>query len=201
GIYQTILPTNFTIIERNIGNTLPDFVNLGYEAKVNLERNSDLVFSNPNQAKYHLAIQLENKRLRVTLTGEKFLYNYKISVKDEQKLTPKTIVQYSPLLVPGKIKVLTKGAEGMIVKIYREVYQGDQMVSSILISEDYYPPLYQVEIHALTSNQQGTTPTNEKQGDASTGDQTTDKQTTPSDQTQQGTNVSDLWGKPNELPK
>lgn len=29
GIYQAILPSNFTTIERNIGNTLPEYANLG----------------------------------------------------------------------------------------------------------------------------------------------------------------------------
>jgi hypothetical protein len=204
GIYQAILPTNLTIMERNIGNTLPDYDRLGYEAKVNLEKNVDLVIANPNKGRFVLEFQLENERLKVTLKGEKFLYTYKISTNDEQKLAPKTIVQYSPLLLTGKTLLQTNGADGQIVKVYRDVYQGEQFLKSELISEDYYPPVYRVEIHALAGNQNATTPTNGTNTGTNPTDPTNpngDSTTSPPTADQQNTNNSDLWGKPNEQPK
>lgn len=204
GIYQAILPTNFNIVERNIGNTLPDYANLGYEAKVNPDNNADLIFTNPNKEKFVLEFQYENSILKVRFMGGNFLYNYKISTKDEQKLEPKTIIQYSPLLPSGKTMIKTKGEGGKIAKIYRNVYQGDQLIKSVLISEDYYPPVYQVEVHSLA----GTVQTNGSQaGSAATAQNgttptpssnTTETTTTTS---QQSTNESDLWGKPNEQHK
>jgi hypothetical protein len=207
GIYQAILPTNFTIGERNIGNTLPGYATLGYEAKVNLDNNADLIFTNPNKEKFVLEFQYENSSLKVILNGGNFLYNYKITTKEEQKLEPKTIIQYSPLLLSGKTMIKTKGEEGKIAKIYRDVYQGDQFMKSELISEDYYPPVYQVEVHALAANQQGTSQTAGTTTSSPSGTNTANSsnqngnQTTTTDSTQESSNISDLWGKPNEQPK
>lgn len=216
GIYQVILPTNFTIVERNISSILPDYATLGYEAKVNLDNNADLIFTNPNKEKFVLEFKYENSSLKVLLKGGSFLYNYKISTKDEQNLEPKTIIQYSPLLLSGKTMIKTKGEEGKIAKIYRNVYQGDQLIKSELISEDYYPPVYQVEVHPLagaaqtngtqagsaavgqTNGTQAGTTAATLNGSAPTPSTNTTEATTTS---QQGTNESDLWGKPNEQHK
>ncbi|MEH7304939.1 G5 domain-containing protein [Neobacillus drentensis] len=207
GIYQVILPSNFSIIERNISSNLPDYSSLGYEAKVNLIKTADLVIANPNKAKYILKLQLINKGLKVNLMGEALVYTYKITTKDEQKLAPKTIVQYSPLLLPGKTKVQTKGEEGQIVKVYREVYQGDQLIKTELISEDYYPPLYQVEIHGLEGTQVTTQPNDSSDNKVDTTNQSNDSSannnqtTTTTDPTKHVPSESDIWGKTNEQPK
>ncbi|MEH7439884.1 VanW family protein [Neobacillus drentensis] len=203
GIYQAVLPTNIKVVERNISNSLPDYAPLGFEAKVNQSRNADLVLDNSNKVKYLLELQLENQKLLVTLKGQKFAYTYKVSTKDEQKLTPKTIVQYSPLLLPGKTKVQTKGTEGLVITVYKDIYQGGLFIKSELISADYYPPTYQVEIHGLAGNEQGSTTDS-----AITSSQATDATNsndihtqTATDQTLQDSTDSDLWGKPNEQPK
>lgn len=207
GIYQAVLPSNFSIVERNIGSSLPDYASLGFEAKVNPIKKVDLVLVNPNKAKYILELQLQSNKLKVTLKGEKFVYNYEITSKDEQKLNPKTIIQYSPMLLPGKTMVQTKGAEGHIVKIYREVYQENQMLKRELISEDYYPPVYQVEVRGLAGSQQGTIQNNGTAGsqagtstDTTSTDANSQTTTTP-DTSQPESSDSDLWGKPNEQPK
>jgi len=208
GIYQAILPSNFKIVERNIGSTLPAYSKLGYEAMVNLTKNADLMIENPNESKYKLKLLLENKQLKVTLTGEELVYKYEISTKDKQKLAFKTIIQYSPLLLPGKSKIQTKGKEGKIIKVYREVYQGDELLKSELISEDYYPPSYQIEVHGLAGSVQAGSQTTDTTGNTdSSSNQTTDpsnpdgtQTTTTTDNTLQDSN-DDLWGKPNEQPK
>lgn len=206
GIYQAILPTDFSIINRNISSVLPEYAESGFEARVSPAKNTDLIFTNPNKSSYALELKLENNQLIVRLKGEKFLYNYKISKKDEQKLKPKTIVQYSPILKPGKTMLKAEGADGIFVKVYREIYQGEQLLKTELISEDYYPPVYRIEIHALTGSQSGTSTTVGSQTDNVTtpstetnpnGSPTTSTSGTP----QQDSNVDDLWGKPNEQPK
>ncbi|MEO2074631.1 MAG: G5 domain-containing protein [Bacillus sp. (in: firmicutes)] len=206
GIYQVMLPTNFIIVDRNISGTLPEYAGVGFEAMVNPAKNMDLVITNPNKSSYTLELKFENSELTVRLKGEKLLYNYKISKKDEQQVKPKTIIQYSPSLTPGKIMVKSEGVDGRFVKVYREMYQGEQLLSTELISEDYYPPVYRVEIHGLTGTQQGTTTTSGSQTTNGTnpstvtspdGSQTTSTSATP----QQDSGVDDLWGKPNEQPK
>jgi hypothetical protein len=200
GMYQAILPTNFLIDERNISDSLPDYALLGMEAKVNVAKGLDLVVSNPNKAAFKVELKLENKKLFVTLKGEKLLYDYEISQKDKQSLKPKTIVQYSPLVKEGKIQVQTSGVDGSIIKVYRDVYQDNKLIKQELISEDYYPPVYRVEIHGL----KGTDP-NTVTPDGSTPAVIPDPnaiQTSPIPEGGQQVPENDgLWGKPNEQPK
>lgn len=209
GIYQSILPTNFSIVERNISSSLPKYSNIGYEAKVNSSKKADLVIVNPNKAKYILELHLEEKQLKFTLKGEQPVYTYEISLKDNQKLAPKTIIQYSPLLLSGKTKIQSKGEEGQIVKVYRKVYQGDEFIKSELISEDYYPPSYRVEIRGLAGSVQASTQTTDTSNDQADNSTPTTESTSPdgnqttetSDNSQADSNDNDLWGKPNEEPK
>ncbi|WP_286229286.1 G5 domain-containing protein [Neobacillus mesonae] len=204
GIYEAIMPTNFSIIERNIGTELPDYAHLGFEAKINQSKNTDLIIANPNKAKYSLHLTLDNNQLNVILKGEKFFYNYEISLQNNQTLAPKKIIQYSPQLLPGKINIQTKGKDGQIVQVYRDVYQDNELIKSELISEDYYPAVYQVEIHGLGVSKQSTsTPTtgNQSNDQTTTTNQNSDTTTSPSETEQQDIDNSDLWGKPNEQPK
>lgn len=207
GIYHTVLPTNFSIVDRNISSSLPDYAVLGFEAMVSPSQNTDFAFTNPNKSSYTIHLELNNNQLKVSLIGEQLLYNYKITKKDQQQLKPKTIVQYSPLLIAGKTMVKTEGTDGIFVKVYRDIYQGEQYLKSDLIAKDYYPPVYRVEVHSLTGTKQGTP-------DSTTGSQTntTLNSSTPpnpdgsqtnstSITTQQDSDVDDLWGKQNEQPK
>ncbi|MFP7299845.1 VanW family protein [Neobacillus niacini] len=200
GIYQAVLPTNLKISERNISKALPQYAVLGFEAMVNAAKGIDLVIENPNKVPYTLQLELANGDLKVILKGDKFLYKYEISKKDEQVLKPKTIVQYSPLVLPGQTKVESVGADGKIVKVYRNIYQGSQLLTSELISEDYYPPVYRVEIIGLSGTQQGTNTTG---GTTSNGTTDSNGTQTPSasDTDKQDSKNDDLWGKKNEAEK
>ncbi len=209
------MPTNFAIEERNIGNELPAYAHLGDEAKVDFTQNMDLAFSNPNKTKYTLDLQLNGNSLTVTLKGAKLPYEYKITTKNEQKLMPKTIVQYSPLLASGQTMVKNAGQNGQTAAVYRQTYKGDILIKSELIANDYYPPEYRVEIHALNAPaaQSGTTTDPALQTDQQTAPANSDQTGQPTEPTtgtqtnvingttSQSTNGSDLWGKPDESPK
>lgn len=157
-IYQSILPTNFTIAERNISRKLPVYADLGLEAKLNPSENMDLAFVNPNKTKYQLKLQLKNNHLKVSLLGGKLTYQYKITTADAQQFLPKTVVQYSPLLSSGQIKLASAGISGQDIKVYRTSYRDHLLVTRELISDDYYAPECRVEIHpvAPASTQQTT---------------------------------------------
>jgi hypothetical protein len=221
GIYQAILPTNFVIEERNIGTELPAYAALGDEAKVDFSQNMDLAFSNPNNTKCTLEIQLNGNSLTVSLKGANLPYKYKIAKNNEQKLTPKTIVQYSPLLSPGQTTVKSPGKNGQTIEVFRQTFKGDILMKSELIANDYYPPEYRVEIHALDqpaqpagaatdtaaqSNQQtvsNSDQTSQTAQSTTDGATTTESSTTTttSGTTATSTSDSNLWGKPNEETK
>jgi G5 domain/VanW like protein len=154
GIYQAILPTNFIIIEKNTSRELPDNIPLGYEANIDVDKNIDFVFNNPNENGYTINIVWESNAMKVTLSGFKLPNSYKIKADEIEYFSPKTIKQYSPLLKTGEKKVDQQGKKGVLIKVYREEYTNNQLVRKELISEDFYPPQHKVEIHPLS---EGTT--------------------------------------------
>lgn len=205
GIYQAILTTNFTIIERNTSQELPGYVLPGFEAKVDLQKNNDFVFNNPNRNHYTIKLSWHSDGMHVSLNGYKFLNKYKVQTSDIQYFPPKTIKQYSPLLENGEIRTKREGRRGMLIKVYREEYQNNQLTHKELISEDFYPPIHKIEVHPLTeSTTSDDHPVSDNQKTSSQ-NQTVNEQ--KGDQVYNGHHNSptssdnDLLGKPNEESK
>lgn len=224
GIYKAVLQTNLSIIERHIGEELPNYAELGFESKIDNERKIDLVISNPNANSYTIELDWNSQGLYVSIIGESLLYDYKVNVRDEQYFTPKTIKQYSGDLSSGQKKVKLVGSDGSLIRVYREIYENDKLIDSVLISEDFYPPVPRIEIHALptvviqpenggvigdtaqpdgSSIEQPAIP-NGIQGEISdtipNSNETSGNQSIVTPQTP-GTSDDDLWGKSNEEPK
>jgi hypothetical protein len=148
-IYQTVLPTNFTIMERHTSRELPNNIQLGYEAKVD-EQNRDFIFYNPNSSSYILELQALNNGFKVALKGLPFINKYVIKLDEVEYFEPKTIIQYSPTLQPNEIRMKQEGKQGMLVKVKKEVYdEQNHLLKTELIAEDFYPPIHKIEIHGL----------------------------------------------------
>ncbi|MCQ6273513.1 G5 domain-containing protein [Bacillus sp. V3B] len=153
-IYEVVLQTNFSIIERHISESLPGYAKLGYEAKINPERNIDLVFFNPNDSTYKLQFDWNDHDLVVSLTGTSFLYEYKVVEKEKETFQPKTIVQFNSQLSSGEQSVKTEGKDGLLIRIYRETYdEKGKRIKNERISEDFYAPIHQVEVRSLISSE------------------------------------------------
>lgn len=143
-IYKTILLTNFVIVERQTSESLPEHIELGYEALIETD-SSDLKWFNPNETDYTLTFQLMNGSLNVKVNGAPFLQNYRVKFEDKTSYSPKTIVRYTSLLDEGKEDVKQAGKEGLLVKVFREVYDAnDVFVESEQIAEDFYPPTHKI---------------------------------------------------------
>lgn len=154
GIYQVILPTNFLIIERDISKELPDYAQLGFEAKVNIEKNKDLIFLNGNLSSYKILLEAKDGRVIFSLKGPSFLQQYKIVIKDQQNYTPKTIVQFNPQLSSTQKIVEKEGKDGQSIKVEREIFtENGELINKESISEDFYPPVHRVEVHGLIVHQ------------------------------------------------
>ncbi len=149
-VYEAIMPTNFAILERNISRELPDYAKLGYEARMDLDKQVDLIFSNPNDTTYTLHFSLEGSKLVVTLKGHSFLYTYNLVKEDETKFKPKTIKQYSALLKENDSKVSVEGTDGLLIKIVRKTIdeKGKEVLSEVL-SDDFYGPIHRVIVTGL----------------------------------------------------
>ena len=120
-IYGVVLPTNFTILERNISDQLPGYAKLGFEAHIDSEIGHDLVFANTNDHAYRVELQVEGKKLKATLKGQSFLNSYEVKTTDEKRYTPKTIKQYSDELAPAAMQVKKDGKDGITVKVLRRI--------------------------------------------------------------------------------
>lgn len=211
-IYQAILSSNFNIIEKHTGQVLPDYLELGYEAKVDYQNHLDFIFANPNENNYEIALQLDGNTLTARLSGSTFLNQYEVKLTDRKEFDPKTIIQYSPLLNPGAKKLQQKGSNGLLIKVYRSVYgESDEWLRDDFISEDFYPPIHNIEVRGLTPTQtnDGTGGTSGTDGSQGTNQNTetpgstngTTTQPNPSDSSQSGNGTDDIFGKPNEQTK
>ncbi|MED3549166.1 hypothetical protein [Cytobacillus praedii] len=214
-IYELILPTNFLVIERHISENLPAYAKLGYEAKVNPEMDMDFIFMNENDGSYKVFFEKTNSNLVISLKGPSFLNQYKIIEKDEKTFKPKTIVQFNPQLSPIEKSVKTEGKEGRFVRIYRETYdEKGERLKEVNMSEDFYPPVHQVEVRGLIKDESTSSTENHDKADElenktsqSTNDadinQTDNEEESAYQETQEmnANNDNDLWGKPNETFK
>ncbi|MFS0780742.1 VanW family protein [Bacillus sp. 1P06AnD] len=150
-IYEAILPTNFTILERNIGASLPSYAKLGYEAKVTADAKVDLVFANTNASEYTIAFTYRNGAFDAVLKGSPFLYRYKVEQKGSQSFEPKTIVQFDTSFPPGMVQLKTAGQKGQRIKMYRIIYdESGSQLKREMIADDFYAPVHRIEIHGLT---------------------------------------------------
>ncbi|KKK33053.1 hypothetical protein WQ57_24195 [Mesobacillus campisalis] len=202
GIYQTILPTNFDIIERHIGQALPEYIPLGFEAKVNAEHNLDFVFANPNESDYYLQLHWSYPTLILQLIGSPLLYTYEIEESGKQSFKPKTVIQYSPQLLPGQKAVKEPGKKGTLVKMLRKVYgEKGEFLREEVISEDYYPPVERIEVHGLKGSEGGDAPG--AKADEETADPGTETAETEADGSTASKEAEEeeIWGKENETEK
>lgn len=214
GIYNVFLPTNFDFIERHISNELPDYAELGFEAKADQDLNLDLVFSNPNEFRYFLEFEKKNDDFFVSLKGPELLNKYVILPEGKETFKPKIIRQFNPQLGPTEIKVKVEGKEGQLIKVYREHRdEKGAVLEKELVAEDFYPPIHRVEVQGLIINEgdssiTSTSENNTEAGNESeessdiTDDEEASLENQDSDSNQaDSTNEDDLWGKENELPK
>lgn len=149
-LYEAIMPTNFNIMERNISRELPEYAKLGYEARIDLEKQVDLVFSNPNDTAYKLSFSIEGSKLVVTLKGHSFLYKYNLVIEEQTKFKPNTIKQYSALMKEHESKVSAEGKDGLLIRLIRKTIDenGEEILSEVL-SDDFYNPVHRVVISGL----------------------------------------------------
>lgn len=204
-IYKTVLPTNFVVIQRHIGQQLPNYIELGFEAKINQKNNLDLAFTNPNKSEYTIELKWVYPTLTVQLKGSSLLYKYVVEQTGKQEFDPKTIIQYSPQLHPSQKTVKEVGRNGLLTNVIRKVYgENDEFLSEEFISEDFYAPVERIEVHGLKSS----TTTGTSTGDDGAGTETTTDSASQTESVEDTTSLKDetsdgkiIYGKPNETEK
>jgi hypothetical protein len=149
-IYELLLPTNFSIAERNTSLSLPPYAKLGYEAHFDTEKNMDFVFANPNQVSYEIQFELEDNTISTKLVGRPFPHQYNVIVQGKETFLPRTIKQFSPFISKGDMTVKEQGKEGSLIKVYRQTLDPrGQLLDETLLAEDFYPPVHRIELHPI----------------------------------------------------
>lgn len=147
-LYELLLQTNFSILERHISREVPDYAELGLEAMA-VPNKADLKFANPNIYDYEIAAAYENNLLTISLTGIPFLYTYDV-VTEEEVIEPRTIVHFSSKRPSGEVETIRYGKNGYFINVYK-IIRGfnNELLEKNKISEDYYPPVHQIEERSL----------------------------------------------------
>ncbi|MCC3647494.1 VanW family protein [Cytobacillus oceanisediminis] len=149
-LYKALLNTNFMITERHIGRLLPGYIDPGFEARVDSEKQMDFIFTNPNDHKYVINFQQLDKLLYVSVKGPKTIYTYQPSLKDKQTFKPKTIIQIDAKLPFGQKRIGAEGKEGILIHVFRDqLDEAGKIISTEKIAEDFYPPVHEVLIYSL----------------------------------------------------
>ncbi|MEK4166910.1 VanW family protein [Anoxybacillus sp. FSL W8-0104] len=195
-LYEAIIPTNFEIVERHTSAVLQNGVKAGFEAAVE-QNKKDFIFFNPNDQSYTIEVRAEDGQMKVALVGIPFIYQYAVKTDPIEYYDPKTIVQYSALLKPNEKRVKEEEKKGMLIRLYKEVYDRNRtLVETVLVSEDFYPPIHRVEVRGLRS---GTSETpNESPNESPAPNESSTPNETPSTEL---TEQEDIWGNENEQIK
>ncbi|PYZ97330.1 hypothetical protein CR205_01630 [Alteribacter lacisalsi] len=146
-VYETLLHSNFEILERSQRYELLDEVPLGFDAAV-VPGQRDLVFRNPNADTYELEINEQNGSVEASLYGLPFPYDIRVSVEEMAEIEPKTKVRFSSSRAEGDREVISEGHPGYHIRTVRHISLQnvqDTEEREEVVSEDYYPPENRLE--------------------------------------------------------
>nr|WP_249222249.1 VanW family protein [Planococcus sp. MSAK28401] len=151
-IYSTVLQTNFLIDERSIGSQVPDSIPLGQEASINRQLGIDLIFTNPNESSFTLNLSIESDSLNASIAGYPYQYSYTIGITEETNIEPRLIKQFSAFVSSGN-QVESEGQAGKRLNVIRTIFDGGEVMEVETVSNDFYPPVHRVEVHALAQSE------------------------------------------------
>lgn len=147
-LYQLVLQTNFSVLEKNQSTSLPDYIPLGFEAKVSKSGKQDFVFHNENQTDYTVEWSVSGGRLKGVIKGLPFYYNYQPVLKNKRTIKPKKIVQFSSSVEYGKVRLERMGSNGQMADVYRVVKERATALKEEQIAADFYAPVHIIELHS-----------------------------------------------------
>jgi hypothetical protein len=152
-LYKVILPSNFEVTERYISREMLNSIVLGYEVRIS-SPHADFTFFNPNAIDYSVKMKVQNELLQMELIGPPFLHQYEVVIQDKKIFMPKTIVQYDPKLSFNQTTIVDEGKEGYLVKVIRKRFdKNGGLLETEEISEDFYPPIHQIVLTSVQTNQ------------------------------------------------
>ena len=138
-IYYNVLNTNTEITERHSQLEMPEYLEPGFEALVDVSSNKDLRFVNKSALPIKMKFIVEGQRLKVEFYSSSKTNTVSAQVIQSGEVNPKTIVRYTDDLSVGKQRLLQEGEKGARVTVFRTIDGFEEQ-----IARDYYPPVNRV---------------------------------------------------------
>ena len=139
-LYMAALLADLEILERSGHSSPSSYMPLGLDAAVSWG-GKNLRFRNDPGYPHRLAVQVEESALRAALIGTRLSETY-VEMRGEvlRTLPFSTEEREDPSLAAGERRLLRAGREGVAVRTWREVYDGEgQLLRSALEAETVYP--------------------------------------------------------------
>jgi hypothetical protein len=150
GLYEILLHSDLEVIQRHHSRSLPDYAELGMEARVDKDIQQDFVFVNPNHQAYKIHFQTTGDAILFILEGPELPYEVEISLQNKQTVKPRVIKQYTPYVDQGQTEVRAEGKEGVQIEVLKRMLDSKgSVLKEELISRDYYPPVHREELVSL----------------------------------------------------
>lgn len=169
-LYNTVLQTDFEILERHAQSGIPPYLQAGTEASINLVLEKDLQFINLSALPAKLKMSIDGNSLKVELFSQVKEKDITVRVEKDRIVDPRIIYRYSNELAAGKEKTIQEGTKGLRIEVYRSILE-QGISSEVLMSRDYYAPINRI---VERSSRQLTTNNNNNNGQTNTPSNTTD---------------------------
>lgn len=151
-LYRNALHTNTIITERHAQQTIPTYLEPGFEAYVNVKTTKDLVFKNNSKEPIKMRFTITGQKLKLEFLSSVITNTVTVQASQSGEVEPRRIVRYTDDLPIGAQRRLQKGEKGARVTIFRTVDGFEEQ-----ISRDYYPPTNEI---LVKSSRQPETPSN-----------------------------------------
>lgn len=156
-LYGLVLETEYDIVERTQAQSIPTYVDAGYEASISLANDEDLQFVNNSDHVSKIKMTIEGNSLKVELYSDSkdVSVSHRV-VKDS--ISPKIVYRYTNDLAAGKQQVIQEGKKGLRVEVYRTVSEAGNSTEQ-KVSRDYYPPTNRIVLMSSRKPAENTTTT------------------------------------------
>lgn len=145
-LWEGVLSTDLTVVERHVSESLLDGVVPGLEAKVDLEKNLDFGFHNQSQTSTHFSfLFLDSSSVSLTITRPEATEIIRYSFVQEEVYEPRKVIQYVSK-DDKRVGTIEAGKNGVSIKINREYLDHNgNVVKTEIVAEDTYLPKHEIE--------------------------------------------------------
>lgn len=143
-LYNAVLLADLEVIERRSHSLKSSYVNVGRDATVSGNA-IDFKFKNNTENRIYIQGYIEGRYLHYNIFGTKDhlrgdQVKFEYVVTSRKLPPPEKIIEDSSMLV-GQKKVIRRSKEGMVVKLYRMIYNNGKLVVKEQVNQSYYRPV------------------------------------------------------------